>query len=155
MSVIMALCGSFGSSLPDAVPWIFWYGPTFPNDVPPNVGFWLGAVAAVVGLMVNVTMPVAGGGGGGAGGGGTIGLWVLLLEPATMMRPLSPSAATLRNAADTKFAFMFYLRHSCFTFCEPKFDAVPSAYTTRSSQLGSTPRRVTPRSPGTMVCRVL
>jgi hypothetical protein len=55
--------------------------------------------------MVSVTMPAGGGGAGGGGMGATIGLW-LLLQPATKMRPLSPSAATLRNAADTKFTFM-------------------------------------------------
>src|ERR1700679_1316773 len=109
MSVIMALCGSLGSSLPDAVPWIFWYGPTFPNDMPPNVGFWLGWTAAVVGLTVNVTIPVAGGGAGGLLLGG-IGLGVVLQPAPPTIHKLRPSAATFRNAADTELTFMFYLQ---------------------------------------------
>jgi hypothetical protein len=55
----MLFCAFFGSSLPEAVPMIFWYGPTLPNAVPPKVGFSLGSVAAVVALMVRVVMPVA------------------------------------------------------------------------------------------------
>jgi hypothetical protein len=78
--------------------------------MPPNVGFWLGWTAAVVGLMVNVTMPVAGGGGAGGGVGAAIGLWLLLQPAPTMISMPSPSTATFRNAADTESTFMFYLQ---------------------------------------------
>src|SRR6202020_3656480 len=85
MSVMSAFFGSFGSSVPLAVPRILSYVPTAPNVMPPNVGIWLGAVIAVVELMLSVTMPVAGGGGGGGAAGGGVGTVEVLLpeQPVT------------------------------------------------------------------------